>query len=229
MLGLPPLRISLTISRAHFSKFDNFAVYVPVRREWVHRRACVWESAPGVNGGIILADQYPELQSFFFHRLKIPSATITKAIDELRSNAAHNSLDMQRRKALIFALSDFLRKSPKDWVKLQALKDVPVMPIADSKYGTSAINLASLNKESWYFADHHRYYTCFQSKLAFADFRIEECARLAPLDNAMQQAWSCGPHRLSVSVILERDFGSHPAIDANATNLLRQKVKYIRR
>jgi hypothetical protein len=177
---------------------------------------------------IILAHQYPELQSFFFHRLKIPSATIAKVIDELRSNTGHDSLDLQRRKVLIITLSDFLRKSPKDYSKLEVLKDVPVMPIVDNKYGTSAINIASLNKMWWYFADQHRYHKCFQNKVAYADFPVEDYARLEPLDQAIQQAWG-EPHRLSGSIVEDRDFGSNPTLDANGTNSLRQKVNYIKR
>jgi len=178
--------------------------------------------------GVILADQYPELQSFFFHRLKVPSATITKVIDELRANTGHNSLDLRRRKVLIFTLSDFLRRSPRDCSKLEALKDVPVMPVADNRYGTSAIKIASLNKVWWYFADQHRYYKCFQNNLSFADFWVEEYARLEPLDDAIHRQWG-EHHRLSSSVLEEKDFGTCPTIDANGTNFLREKVKYFRR
>jgi hypothetical protein len=212
----------------HFAKSDNLAVYVPNQMQWVHKSLCVWQSAPGMTGGIILADQYPELQSFFFHRLKIPSATITKVIDELRANTGQHSLDLQRRKVLIFTLSDFLRKSPRDSSKLEALKDVPVMPVADNRYGTSAINIASLNKVWWYFADQHRYYKCFLSKLSFADFGVEDYARLEPLDEAIRRVWG-EQHRLSSSVMEEQDFGTYPTIDANGTNFLRERAKYFRR
>jgi hypothetical protein len=175
---------------------------------------------------IVLANQYPELQSFFFHHLKIPSATIAKVIDELRTNTGHDSLDLQRRKVMIFTLSDFLGKSPKDCTKLEALKDVPVMPIADNRYGTSAINIVSLNKVWWYFADQNRHYKSFQSKIAFADFRVEDYARLEPLDQAIQRVWGGEYHVLSKSVLEERDFGFNPTVDANGTNFLRAKVKY---
>lgn len=178
---------------------------------------------------ITLADHYHELQSFFFHRLKIPSATITKVIDELRANTGHDSLDILRRKALIFTLSDFLKRTPRDSPKLEALKDVPVIPVADNRYGTSAINIASLNKTWWCFADQHRYYKCFQSKVAFAAFRVEEYARLEPLDQAMQRVWGGEHHRLSSSVVENRDHGARPNLDANGTNALREKVKYVRR
>jgi len=223
------LKASLTLCREYFSKFDNLAIYVPIRRQWVHKRVCVWESAPGMAVEIILADQYPELQSFFFHRLKIPSATIAKVIEELRANTSHDSLDLRRRKDLIFTLADFLRKSPRDYSKLDALKDVPVMPVADNRYGTSAVNIASLNRTWWYFADQHRYHRCFESKVSFADFRVEEYARLEPLDQAMQRVWGGEPHCLSGSVTEERDFGTHPTLDANGTNTLREKMKYFRR
>lgn len=177
---------------------------------------------------VVLAGQYPELQSFFFHRLKIPSATIAKVIDELRTNTGHDSLDIRRRKILIFTLSDFLKRSPRDYSKLEALKDVPVMPIADNRYGTSAINIASLNKMWWYFVDQHRYSRCFQNKVAFADFGVEEYARLEPLDRAVQRVWG-EHHRLSSSVVEEPYLGSHPTLDANGTNSIREKVKYFRR
>jgi hypothetical protein len=229
MFRLPTTGAPLIISSEYFSRIENLAIYVPARRQWVHRRACVWESAPGMVGEITLADQFPELQSFFFHRLKIPSATIAKVIDELRVNTGHDSLDLNRRKVLIFTLSDFLRKSPGDCSKLEALKDVPVMPVADNRYSTSAINIASLNKVWWYFADQHRYFKCFQNKLSFADFRVEEYARLEPLDHAVQRLWGGEYHHLSGSVVEDPDFGSHPTLDANGTNLLREKVKYFRR
>ncbi len=177
---------------------------------------------------IVLCDQYPELQSFFFHRLKIPSATIAKVIDELRTNTANASLDMKRRKVLIFTLSEFLRRSPRDYHKLELLKDVPVMPVADNRYGTSAINVVSLNKMWWYFADQHRYYKCFSSKLNFADFRVEEYIRLEPLDQAIQQIWG-ERHGLSASVEEKKDRGSAFKLDAHSTNSLRKKVKYLRR
>ena len=177
---------------------------------------------------IVLADQYPELQSFFFHRLKIPSATIAKVIRELQTKTDHASLDTQRRKVLIFTLSDFLRRSPGDYHKIGVLKDVPVMPVADNRYGTSAINIVSLNKMWWYFADQHRYYRCFSNKLTFADFRVEEYARLEPLDQAIQQVWG-GHHRLSVSVVEGKDHGSLLTLDVSSTNSLREKVKYLRR
>ena len=217
------------ISREHFSKIENLIIYVPARRQWVHRRVCVWESAPGMVAEIILADQYPELHSFFFHRLKIPSATVAKVIDELRTNTGNDSLSIYRRKVLVFTLSDFLRKSPKDYFKLEALKDVPVMPVADNRYSTSAINITSLNKVWWYFADQDRYFKCFQSRLSFADFRVEDYTRLEPLDQAMQRLWGGKHHRLSDSVVEEADYGSHPTLDTNGTNLLREKVKYFRR
>lgn len=181
-----------------------------------------------MSAGNVLADQYPELQSFFFHKLKIPSATIAKVIDELRTNTANASLDMQRRKVLIFTLSDFLKKSPKDSHKLEVLKDVPVMPVGDSRFGTSAINIVSLNKMWWYFADQHRYYNCFLNKLTFADFRVDEYTRLEPLDQAIRRVWG-EHHRLSVSVIEEKDLGSPFTLDPNSTNSLREKVKYLRR
>jgi hypothetical protein len=222
------IRSLLTLYSEHFSRFDNLAIYVPKRKQWVHRKVCVWESAPGMTVEIVLADQYPDLQSFFFHRLKIPSATVAKVIDELRTNTSHDSLDIRRRKILVFTLSDFLKRSPRDYSKLEALKDVPVMPIADNRYGTSAVNIASLNKTWWYFVDQHRYSRCFQNKVAFADFGVEEYARLEPLDQAMQRVWG-EHHRLSSSVVEERDWGSRPTMDANGTNSIREKVKYFRR
>lgn len=217
------------ISREHFSKTENLAIYVPPRRQWVHRRVCVWESAPGMVAGIILADQYPELHSFFFHRLQIPSATVAKVIDELRTNTGNDSLNFQRRKVLLFTLSHFLDKSPKDYTKLEVLKDVPVIPVADNRYNTSAINIASLNKAWWYFADQHRYFKCFQSKLSFADFQVEDYARLEPLDQAVQRLWGGKQHRTSDSVVEEPDQGLYPSLDVSGTNLLREKVKYFKR
>jgi hypothetical protein len=176
---------------------------------------------------IVLADEYPELQTFF-QKLKIPSATIAKVIDELRANTGHDSLRIERRKGLIFTLSAFLRRSPGDCSKLEALKNVPVMPIADNRYGTSAINIASLNKMWWYFADQHRSYESFRNKLSFADFGVAEYHRLKSLDQAMQRVWG-DRHGLSGSVRLEQHIGSGTSHDVSGTNSLRKKVNYLKR
>ena len=219
----------LTFIREYFSHKEHRVLWIPTQRRWVHKTECVWESAPGFTTEIVLADEYSQLQSLFYFKLKVPSATIGKVVEELRQNSDIKALDLNRRKSLIFTLNHFLRKSPSDWQKLHPLKDVPVMPISNDRYSNDVVSLGSLNRSFWYLADQHCYYNSFKDKIQFADFSVTDYPRLEALDRAIGQAWKREPLRISASLQEEHIMGSRPALDNNGTRMLRGKVKFIKR
>jgi hypothetical protein len=172
------------------------------------------------------------LQSFFIHHLNISTASIDKVITELMSIATSGEDDLPKRKQLLFSISDFLRKQPQDYIKLQQkLTDKPVMPIM-AKLGLKAADVRSLNKATWLFADRHRYFESFKDlpNVSFADFSVEQYPRLEPLNVAILSAW--GPrvdHCLSRLVAESKEHGAQTVRSIAGTEFLRSKVKYLRR
>jgi hypothetical protein len=101
------------------------------------------------------------LQSFFIHHLHVSTASIDKVIAELMTMATSGREDLDKRKQLLFTMSDFLRKRPQDFAKLHQLVDKPIMPIMP-KLGMVATVTSSLNKPTWLFADRHHYFASFK-------------------------------------------------------------------
>ena len=135
-----------------------------------------------------------------------------------------------KRKTLILAMSDFLRKTPKHYNKLLPLAGKPVMPIAARFEMEETTNLRALDKASWYFADRHHYYKSFSSieTVLFAAFPVDQYWRLQPLNVAIVKAYHT-EHCLSNLVAEDKDPGSNRVLSIAATELLRSKVKYVRR
>lgn len=178
-----------------------------------------------------LSDAYPELYNFFFHHLQVRSATIEKVINQLRDMNVQDEETPQLRKLLLFSLSNFLRRTPKDFVKLRALEGVPVVPIV-STYGVVSHQLASLNKSTWLFADRHDYHKSFidRNTVRFADFDVESYPQLEPLVLAIFKAWPVdGQHCLSSLVKEVKDIGTGIVYNPQGTVLFRDKLKFLRR
>jgi hypothetical protein len=223
----------LTVHRSFFARANNLAIFVPNRNQWVHKDDCVWESAPGLSQGIVLADQYPTLYTFFVHQIRIPAVTTLTVIEELRtlpnSTAEEVACHMRRRKELIYTLCDFLVRRPDDCWKLRSLENVHVMPVTGIEHGSKAVKCASLNKSYWVFKDRHDYSEAFHGKIWFADFVVWEYPRLEPLNQAIFNVWRGAQHCLSRKVVLDRHLGTQATIDITATAALRSKARYLKR
>lgn len=211
----------------------NAAIYVPFVKTWHSAPQCCWEPTPGVAGELALASSYPELYSFFYDHLQVRSATIDKVTSQLLSlSQPAQPGDLELRKLLIIALSDFVRKKPDSFGRVrEKLEDKPVVPIA-GKHGLESTQLASLNKQTWYFADRHEYHIAFEndSSVKIADFKVEDYPRLESLDEAIKKCWNLKSlHCISDNVDEFKEFDSNPVLNTDLTAFVRSKVKYLRR
>jgi len=150
---------------------EQCLVYVPQQQAWYPPSSCLWAEQTRITSKVAIAGQYPDLENFFLHGLKVDEPDVDMLVDELKRLATIDgdpSIDKVR--ALIRDIDD-MGPNHKDLEHLRAYNILPVQ-------GTDGqISLKSTN-DVFAIADRVEYEKLFRGRVAILAYTIEEAYTL---------------------------------------------------